>query len=937
MNIDSVTELAAARTGRGIIVTAFVASLAAGLGGCGSTSSDRQASNTNFVNQVGQPISSVPEGFTAPGYNPENMAGIYEVGYFAAEGNRADLPARWVSEAQDASTELAAQRAKAQAFDIQARSNELTGLAAADSVIQDAQSDRDVAEAEARRLELTYDAELGSFVQQIDAQRLAFEAEQIQSERSLETQVREQEVAIAQLRSRAETDWTNSLAEHERMLAEREAVKERGDATISQMVHTAEMTEQRNHERVRTLRVQAASERDQTGAEVNELDQQIRTAFATTEANVDELTQLARTLEAESRARVQEILAQADGLETQGVDGAHRLAFVELHVSYADQIEESAQLREQAVQLGEQSEAEAQRRRAEAEENVELARVMFQEANEGVEARLDQALAQAKVIDARANEIERSARSAFVAAEVEAQVAATREQAAHQRALAKSEFDKIRAQAHLEAQDVETKLRVQIAKQAKKGKVTINEGDAKPIIDATATTPEMARGSFRAATVNADRVASFKVSLAKATRFRLEAEAMRDEARATHDEEIADFTLWWEAKRAAHQTTLAELDAFSEESEARVKELLAKADGLEAAAEASRQRAETEADSSRKVTVAETALLRSEAAAEERRASARVAQVFARADAVRRNGRAVVMNLEARRDATQRRGTAKAKQILTEAAALEQSGEATLAQMHEQIEAARTILKAELRRLDQSSGSFIAVARSDYNEALAKADSFERIAIASAAELSAVQIADRRRAEAELAYLNDLARNGEVIAEARIDRFLAQADAQMGLAQAGDLATRAQITADRRIADAWVGGQYASADAREMAVVATFDRRLAQNEANRNRAFAEAFLQGEIQRTHAERAVAAAEAHQDMLNEAVARLDRAQAVFQQTAQSDWDTRLALPGDFTTSYEPVSLPSGETYTGPQFSTPTFEQDDFGSTFVIAPTE
>jgi len=368
-----------------------------------------------------------------------------------------------------------------------------------------------------------------------------------------------------------------------------------------------------------------------------------------------------------------------------------------------------------------------------------------------------------------------------------------------------------------------------------------------------------------------------------------------------------------------------------------VKELLAKADGLEAAAEASRQRAETEADSSRKVTVAETALLRSEAAAEERRASARVAQVFARADAVRRNGRAVVVNLEARRDATQRRGTAKAKQLLTEAAALEQSGEATLAQMHEQIDAARTILKAELRRLDQSSGSFIAVARSDYNEALAKADSFERIAIASAAELSAVQIADRRRAEAELAYLNDLARNGEVIAEARIDRFLAQADAQMGLAQAGDLATRAQITADRRIADAWVGGQYASADAREMAVVATFDRRLAQNEANRNRAFAEAFLQGEIQRTHAERAVAAAEAHQDMLNEAVARLDRAQAVFQQTAQSDWDTRLALPGDFTTSYEPVSLPSGETYTGPQFSTPSFEQDDFGSTFVIAPTE
>ena len=87
----------------------------------------------------------------------------------------------------------------------------------------------------------------------------------------------------------------------------------------------------------------------------------------------------------------------------------------------------------------------------------------------------------------------------------------------------------------------------------------------------------------------------------------------------------------------------------------------------------------------------------------------------------------------------------------------------------------------------------------------------------------------------------------------------------------------------------------------------------------------------------AERAVAAAQAHQDMLNEAVARLQRAEATFQQTAQTDWDTRLALPGDFQGSYEPTSMPAGEFYNGPRFERPTFEQDDFGSEFVIAPTD
>jgi len=937
MTIATLTASCAAVRGRRVLVTSFVSALAAslstGMGGCHASSSDRTASGV--TNRVGQPI---PAGFTAPGFDQSNMSGLYEVGYFAEEGQRTGLPARFVSEAQDASTELAAFRAEAQAFDINARSAELTAIAEADAALQEARTSRDVAEAEARRMAETFDAELGALVEQIDARRTAFESRQIASERSLEAEVREYEALVAKLRSRADADWSNALAEHERMLAERDAVQARGEATIDRMVRTAEMTEQRTAERVRTLRVDAESKRDSTSAEADELAQQIATARKQTDAEAAELLQFARTLEAESRSRVAELRAQADALEATDADSGHRLSTIGLHVSYADQLEEANSLREQAVQLGQRSSADTQRRRAEAEENLELARVMFEEANEGVEARLDQAIARSRVMEARADEIERTARAAFVAAEVEARVAAAREQAAHQRALAGSEFEKIRAEAEVEAQEFETRLRGKIAKQAQRGKVTIGSDEPGEALTASAATPELARGSIRAARIGADRKAAFRVGLADAARLRLEADALRDEARATHDEEIADFTLWWEQKRASHETTLAELSALHLENEARVSELYARADGLEAAAEASRRRGESDADSTLKEVVAQATLLRRQADAEERRAASRIAQVFARAEATRRNGKAFVMNLEARRDATIRRGTAEVRQTLTEASSLEQSGAAQLAQLHEQVDAARTVLEAELRRLDQSSGSFLAIARSDYSEALAEAESAERIAIATAAEASAVHAADRQRAEAEFAYMNDVARSQEIVAEARVDRFLARSDAELGIAQAHDIASRAGISSRRRAADAWVGGQYAAADAREMSVVARFDHRLAQNEANRNRAFAQAFLEGEMQRTHAERAVAAAQAHQDMLNEAVARLDRAQATFQQTAQTDWDTRLAQPGDFTTNYEPVSVPAGEFYTGPRFERPAFDESGgFGSTFVIAPTE
>ncbi len=929
MNIDTIAELAAVRAGRGVIVTAFVASLAAGLGGCGSTGTSTASRNSNNAFNA--------QSYAAPGFDQANVEGLYDPAYYQGEGQRVGLPNRWVSEAQDSTMELQAQRAQAQADDINARADELARSAEADDVIHAALSQRDIADAAARRMEQTYDAKLGKFVQEIDAQKLAFETEHRKNERILETQVREHEAFVRQLRAQAENSWSTALAEHDKMLAERDAVNERGNATVDQMVRTAEMTEQRAFERVRNLRVESSSISDQTTAEVGELDQQIRTARSETEARADELMQLARTIEAESKARVSEIFAQAESLESEGADTAFRLNLVELHVDYNDQLEEANQLREQAIQLGQNTEAEAQRRLAEAEENLELARVMFEEAKEGVAARLAQAMARSEVTDAQANEIERSARAAFVAAEVEARVTAAREQAAHQRALAQSEFDKIRAEAQAEAQKAEAKLRAQIAKQAQKGQVNLPGEFKGPQIDASAPTPELARGSFNTEGVRADRIADFRIALAKASQLRAEADAFRNEAQANHDDEYADFTMWWESKRAGHATTVTEIESFQKENAARVDELLAQADGLSAAAEAARRRAEAHADSGRKETIAQASLLRAEAEAEERRAAARIAQVFARAESVRRNGRAIVRNLEARRDATLRRGTAQSKQLLTEAAALEQSERAKLDQLNEQIDAARTILAAELRRLDQSASSYLAVARSDYNEGLADADAAERIGIASAAELSAAQVAERRRTQAEIEFMTDVARSGEMIAQARVDRFLAGADAELGFAQSRDLAFRADIDATRRIADAQVSERYASADARELSVLARFDRRMAQNESNRNRAFAQAFLQGEIQRTHAERAVAAAQAHQDLLNEAVARLDRAQQQFNQTAQPEWDTRLAMPANFTTSVDPASPSNGQFYTSPNRPQPEFNKGNFGSTFVIAPTD
>jgi hypothetical protein len=867
--------------------------LAAGLlTGCASTQTNPTAKNFTDEGRASMATASI---------EPTQAQGQFTPESYIVDGSAISLEQQWVSEARIGAAELEARRAAAQAYQVKALANFDESAATADNKLQGSFIERDTGYADAELTRATHDARLYQMQRQIAAKEVSKDTEFTRQETFLTASVKEWQAEVERIRSEAENGWQESLAEHDRMMATRAAVDERGQAEIDRMTRAADLTHDRAVKKVANLRTEAQTVAEQTSAEVDKINQFIQTTRVQTDATVAELTAKAHSLDDELASRVAEMNAEATLLETADADQNYSLTVNAAQVSYEVALGEAEDTRISAEELAQQNASKVAKMTAEANASFGASQTSYNESLKGIQAHYAKLMADVSNISAEADRSEAVGRSAFLKAEVEARTNALNETAAHTKAIAQAEQDKIESEALAEARRLQARFAKEFAEQARKGSFAVpsNLKQNKPGISSDSPTPEFAVASTKPENIHPEHIASFRASLARATELREQAVAARLEAIALRDAEMARFNDWWNNKQAEHRSTLASIDAFRQKGDAEVSRMLTRAESMIAQAETERSRALVDAEATRNEVYARITALRGNSQNLDKRKEAQVRQLLAQADATARTGDSKIASLSVQRDSTARRGEAKSRQLLAEASSLESSQQAVVAQMREDINASRQILAAELNRLQQGAASYIAVAEANYNESRALADAFERIAVANTSELTARHLASRKQAEADIEYMAALASSNELIRDADVTRIYAKADEALGLGQARDIALRGEIEANQQVALASVTREFTVADAQETGVRSRFDQRVASTIAGRNRSYADLYQANQFQRVRAEMAAAEAASYSELSVAALERLNATAESFRLNAQRNWDSRLAMPNALPT--------------------------------------
>tara|TARA_Y100000815_G_scaffold251983_1_gene255833 strand:+ start:159 stop:497 length:339 start_codon:yes stop_codon:yes gene_type:complete len=111
---------------------------------------------------------------------------------------------------------------------------------------------------------------------------------------------------------------------------------------------------------------------------------------------------------------------------------------------------------------------------------------------------------------------------------------------------------------------------------------------------------------------------------------------------------------------------------------------------------------------------------------------------------------------------------------------------------------------------------------------------------------------------------------------------------------------------------------------------------MVQTESERNRAYADVYLAGAQQQANATKAVADANAHGELANTALARLNAAANSFQRTAHKNWDSRLAHPAALPSVADSNTLYNTGNVSYPNSKFDLYEFDNDAS-WVVVPTD
>ncbi|MFG0292456.1 MAG: hypothetical protein ACF8MJ_04805 [Phycisphaerales bacterium JB050] len=880
--------------GRRIVVTAMVSALAAGagvLGGCNGSSE-----SAFFSNGKGGAYSEEALAAQATvNIDPSETQGQFTSNWYNEQAGQVNLPDRWLGEALSATAENEARRAAAQAALVENDATRFERLAAQNAQFTQAETNKNVGWYKADELNSVYSAKLEEMEGQARSRELANIAQQERNNAEVAISSLEWQNQFERMYAEAERAWAQAQGDYQKMLAERQAVEERGRFQIEQMETVADMTAERAENKVSQLRAEANSVSEHTAAQVAALNKQIETAAQRFEAQASEYANRATTLDEFSEAKSKELRALAKALEEQDVNGAFEVALVEADTNFDRAKAEAERMMVAAEALNQSTRAEVDRIRAESDMRLAIGETNYQNELAAIERFVEHGEAEIAFRRAEADRIEREARAEFIKAEAAARANAIRESSRHQQVLTENERKLITAEAEAEARRIQSDLYRELANQAKRGSSALpGKTDPKaPGASNNDSTPELAEASGKPAVLEPERVARFKGALAEAAAIRKHEEAAERDLYATVQERTTQASAWWDQQVAKHNAELARADSIQRKGSADIEELFLQAESMIAQAEAERSRSVVAAEAAKRETLAQIVNLTAQAEATDKTSEAQIRQFLARASAAESSGSSEVRSLIVQRDSAKTRGEAEAKRLLAEADSLEKSQRAVVAQMRQEIKTAEQQLEAELARLDQVAESFIAIAEATYNEASFIADTFAKVSQANTTELAASHEAEALIADSNVEYMHSLRNATKLAASAAVSRALADATYEFATFQAEDTGARSRILAESRMAEAAANAQFQIASAQDQAVRSLFDSRIVQTESERNRAFANQYLAQMQSKASVEKAMAAAAAYQDLSNEAIARLNQRAVEFSNTAQVNWDERLAM--------------------------------------------
>ncbi len=887
-------------------MTACVAGLAIALVGCSSYSN----SNSRSQRFDGASRSSQLAEQSKFSVDPNMTAGQYDPEWYALRSSAANLPPMWLGEAVQSAAGTRAHRADAIAKSIAQQAKENTELSQAQLKLREAMSDEQISLANADGVRGALDASIAQLFTQASAREAAYKSEARLHDAELDTMVRERQSEFEMMRSQATLEFNQAQAEHERMLAQFDAVDSNGQVDIEKMIKVAQMTKARAASKVRALRVEGDSLNQLTQAQTADLDQQIKTLAERNSVKATSLRSQASSLEDQSSATTSELLAQADAIEQRDTDQQYALQIktTDLNLSKAKSSFDEAN--QQADAIIKETVAEVERRRAENEEFILGSKAEREQQIAATRRFLEQGQAEVFIKRANAVQIEDEARAEFVKAQVEAIAQSQREASAHLGDLADKQFEQITAQAQADAAAIRAQMTAQLAQQLKVG---ANKSSGKtipsiPTMTHNAATPQKPQVAVEAPIVLPEHIATFKSALAAATRLRTLADAHELAINATFKERMDKLSAWWTQQESKHEQKIADIGVFTQQAMSNAQATRANAQRDLSLAKASHVRATAQAEAFRKDAFASITSLRAQATKNKEQNTAEATRLLAHAEAVEKGGAAEVRALTARRHAVAQRGKARARQLFAHADSIETGQQALVAQMMQEIESSKQILRAQLAQLNQAADSYMQIAQATYEEAFTLADTFaEKTKIASTNQTISNEV-DRKIAQAGVDHLRDVIDAQELAGSAQVDRMVAQATAEREFAESTDVVTRAIVYAQSETVEALVTAQLAAADANDENTRSRFESRVATVQGQRDRAFAARYLSESQRQARLAQVQAAADAYQGMSTAAFARLNDKRRAFENAAQDNWDARLALPASMVTLDWPTLTPS-----------------------------
>lgn len=812
-----------------IVITTLVSSLAAALGACSTTT--HSSGKADFNRTAGQASAQI---------SPDATTGRYDTTFYSSQAKTSHAPFEWVNEANAQSAMLKLQRAEAEGTRVEAAANKVTAIAQADEMLAEAAALHQIAGFEAERQRTAQDVRFNQLEEEIRAHRALSDITQRSGQIEISGVMSDLKGQVAMMQAEADAAWASAQVDCERLHSEHDRVAQQGSAIIEQMNEQVDLLGKRADRTAASLEAQAQATRDRAQAEAQLLAQQSRSQLSAGKDRQSELCQQADFVVQQASVESTRLNAEASKIESSNIEGTYRSSVAQAEQSFEWAKTRSGELRQTAMERLNGFTAEYTRARQDADYQFTSDSAAHQCSLDALTAEQRQVNASYSISMSRAQDFEFDARQTFIHAEMAADTTGR-------------PVSEVRASAEQAADELAAAYRS-------------TSGSDPASVDILSSSEY--GDAFVVAVADSDHMRS--VAQSTYERSMVDIEARRTQV------EIA-----FENAHSTYKNTKSSIAASESKATSEVEQMFAEADALQQQSQRDYEQARINAESVRDQALAHAGQLRTQAQAVVASADAKATQLRTDSDAAFATAQAIANEFNQKRGAVLAAAEAQSQQFLARADLVRSDKSRRTADLNDRIAASQNLLEAEMARLKTVAQQNYEVASLEHEEAMLIASTFERIGTARVEALAAQNVFSAQNRANALARSEHNVNTERDLVHTRIDNSLAQADAALDSFETEDSLRRARANALEQIMLAYVEQQHATAEAEESTIVARFNSRLAQLQADRDRAYAQAYV--DRQRGLTDQATAGVTMPPALSDSTLARLEAAASNIRQAA------------------------------------------------------